>query len=177
MKADLVNQVEKAVKSVTASLDSVVHDAQTYVEAERRLASDARTAAEAAVAAELAHLRAQNDRLAHLLEAERSKSERARDTLTEKIAALIGDYAAERESSVRDGLTEVEEANVAAEAALSKFRTSHGEYMDDALSKGKQFGSILDKKSVDLKRTRDGAFKVCHLVASLSPTYSPNSRH
>jgi kinesin family protein 11 len=166
------------MKNVSASTESIIRETNTYVQAERQLASDARSAVEDAVAAEVVHLRAQNAHLAQLLETERLEGARDREALMQTIGAAIGEYAATRERRVRGALSEVERANGTAEAALGKLGVGHGQMMDDALERGKQLEFVLDKKGSELKRTRDGATKVPSFlwdVASQSLTL-PNRR-
>jgi kinesin family protein 11 len=170
-EADIPRQIEQAMKNVSASTESIIRETNTYVQAERQLASDARSAVEDAVAAEVVHLQAQNAHLTRLLEAERLEGARDREALMQTIGAAIGEYAATRERRMRGALGEVERANGAAEAALGKLGAGHGQMMDDALERGKQLGFVLDKKGSELKRTRDGATKVpsflCRIACQL----------
>jgi kinesin family protein 11 len=148
------------MKALAASADAIVREAQAFAQSQHALAASARAAAVEAVDAETARLRAQNTALARALEGERARAASARDALATQIAGLLADYAEKHDSGVRGVFSAVQAGNRGAEAALTGFRTAHTKVVDEAMAHGQQAQAAFEKKSGDLKRTRDGAVKV-----------------
>jgi kinesin family member 11 len=155
-----VRQAEKAVKSISASFESVLREAHTFAETERALALESRNATEEAVASELARLKAQNAGLVRALEQERQRSDRAQTDLVQRVAGLVSDFAADREQSMREVLGAVENANSEAAVQLANYQAAQTSRMEDAAKRGKTWAGSLEKTGVELKRSRDGSIKV-----------------
>lgn len=156
----IIHQAEKAVKAVSSSFETILREAQSFVESERKLALNVKTATEDAVAGELARLRSQNALLGSLLDGEKLKLERARDELLQRFAGLLGEFTTERERGMRDAFGELERGNLGAEPALAQFGQDQRALVDEAVGRGKQWTAGLERKGSELKRTRDGALKV-----------------
>lgn len=105
-------------------------------------------------------LRSQNSLLTNLLDGERLKLDHARDDLLQRVAGLLGDFTSEREKSMRDAFGELEHGNLAAEPDLMTFGEEQRIRVDEVVSKGNQWSVGLERKSSELKRSRDAALKV-----------------
>jgi kinesin family protein 11 len=153
-------KAENVVKAVSSSLETVVYEAQSFVESERKLVAEVKKRTEDAVSAELGRLRSQNALLTRLLDAEKLKLESAQGELLQRFAGLLGEFTAQRNHGLREAFAEVERSNAEAEPALTTFEEAQCMVVDQAVVRGRQWGAELDKKGVELKRTKDTALKV-----------------
>ena len=110
--------------------------------------------------AEVLRLQQQNALLTRLLESERTKAERAKEELIQRIAGLLGNFTTERDRSLREAFAEMTESNSSAEAGMVKLGKEQGQRLDAVVEKGMEWTTTLNKREGDLKRTRDGGFKV-----------------
>jgi kinesin family protein 11 len=153
-------QAEKAFKSVGSLLEIIVQESQTYIQQERQLLLDAKALSDEATSAEIGRLQEQNALLTRLLESERLKSEKAKDQLILRISGLLGDFATERDRSLRDAFEEMHNRNVIGEGEMERCGSENGERIINVIRAGEDWGSSLTRRGGESKRSRDGAFKV-----------------
>lgn len=153
-------QVEKAFKSLGAITETVLEEAQDYIETERKSLQEAKAIADSTSKTEIIRLQQQNALLNRLLESERGKAERAQEELLKRISGLLGTFVTERDRSLREAFSEMTDSNTNAEAGMVKLGKDQGERLDAVVDKGMEWSTALNKREGELKRTRDGAFKV-----------------
>ncbi|KAJ3559108.1 hypothetical protein NM688_g534 [Phlebia brevispora] len=163
--------VEKAFKSLSAITETILAEAQDYIESERKSLQETKALADSTSKAEILRLQQQNALLTRLLESERAKAERAQQDLLNRISGLLGSFVAERDRSLREAFSEMTDSNTAAEAGMVRLGKDQGERLDAVVDKGREWSSTLTKKGGELKRTRDGAFKT---IGNASSTMREN---
>ncbi|KII88479.1 hypothetical protein PLICRDRAFT_161615 [Plicaturopsis crispa FD-325 SS-3] len=154
-----LSTVEKALKGIGSLVDAVIREAHAYVEAERASALEAKSLVNSAASAEITRLQEQNTLLTRLLEAEKTKGERAKDELLQRVSGLIGDFTAARDRSLREAMGVVQEGNREAAGSMQSFDSAHGKAIDGMVMRGSDVAMTLDKRGGESKRTRDGAIK------------------
>jgi hypothetical protein len=152
--------MDKAVKAMSLLVDTILREAQEHIDRERKSVLDAKALAEAAAGDEIRRLKEQNAHLARLLQAERSKSEKAKDDLIKRISGLLGDFVSDRDRSLREAFADIEEGNEKAQGALKEFSTEEVAIADGVAARGKEWALGLEKKAGENKRLRDGSLKV-----------------
>lgn len=153
------HQVEKAFKSIGSITDTILQEAQDYVTTERKSLQDAKAMADSTTQAEIARLQSQNVLLMRAVEAEKGKTERAKDDLVKRMVALFDTFTAERARSLRETFSELAESNTAAEAGMAKLGKDQGQRLESVISRGKELSGSLDKRASESKRLRDGGLK------------------
>jgi kinesin family member 11 len=152
--------MDKAVKTMSMLVDTVIREAQEHIDRERKCIVEAKTLADTAASDEIARLKDQNSYLAQLLQTERAKSERAKDELIKRISGLLGDFVSERDRSLRESFADVSEGNEKTQSVLTDFNEEHAQRVDGVVSRGQEWSVGLEKKAGENKRLRDGSLKV-----------------
>ncbi|KDQ60800.1 hypothetical protein JAAARDRAFT_204605 [Jaapia argillacea MUCL 33604] len=158
--------VESTLASMTAIVETVVREAYSHVEAERKSLQEAKNLAESTVNAEVLRLREQNASLSRMLESEKVKSQRAKDDLIERVSGLLSSFTSERDRSLRETISQVQLENAGSEAEIMRFGEAHGQKIDEASERGKEWRVSVERRSVEGKRTRDGALKALSTAGS-----------
>ncbi|KAJ7145387.1 hypothetical protein C8R43DRAFT_1197079 [Mycena crocata] len=151
--------VEKAVKAMR-SVENIVREACTFVEAERDLVVEAKLLAANATASEMTRLRNQNDLLVQLLDDEKLKGEEAKDELLQRVSGMLGDFMRERDQGLREAVGIVQ-----AEEGMKVFNRKHGDIVETMETKSNEVEREVEKWGRDAKRARDGVLK--HSTAKL----------
>jgi kinesin family protein 11 len=129
---------------------------------------DVKALSDEATSAEIGRLQEQNALLARLLESERMKSQKAKDQLISRISGLLGDFAAERDQSLREAFEEMHNKNLIGEGEMEKCGNENGERMVNVIRAGEDWSGSLTRRGGEGKRLRDGALKVgFHLISIL----------
>ncbi|KZT67731.1 kinesin-domain-containing protein [Daedalea quercina L-15889] len=162
--------VETAFKTLGNVIDTVLREAQTYVATERKLLQEAKTMADNTTNAEILRLQHQNALLIRLLEAEKAKADRAKDELIKRVSGLLGDFTAERDRSLREAFSAMTESNASAEQEMVRLGQEHGKRLEDAVGRGKQWSTELEKRGAESKRTRDGGIKTINAARTVIHT-------
>ncbi|OCH94988.1 kinesin-domain-containing protein [Obba rivulosa] len=154
--------VEKAFKLLGNLAETVIREAQDYVITERQSLQEARTLADSATDAEMARLQEQNTLLFHLLEAEKQKTEHARDELMKRISVLLGDFTSERDRSLREAFSEIRDSNAAAQQEMTRLGVEQGQHLETVMTHGAEWGTRLENRANECKKTRDAGVKTLH---------------
>ena len=160
-------QVEKALNSIAVLIQSVIHETQEYMTVERKHSAEAKLIAESRAEEQIRHLTEQNAQLTRLLQHEKSKSERMKNDLVERVSGLLNEFVAERDKSLEEAFTRIKQENGQVESTLNGFTEEYSRRADDVVKRNQELGNSLEKKGEQCKRLRDGAFKVI-------PTYFLN---
>lgn len=123
---------------------------------------------------EISRLQDQNILLTRALDAEKAKSERAKEDLVKRIIALFDAFTAERGESLRGMFSEIAESNTAAQAGMEKLGKDQGQRLEGLMGRGREWGGALTKRADESKRLRDGGMKVSSMHGA-SPDYSLTS--
>ncbi|EIN07350.1 kinesin-domain-containing protein [Punctularia strigosozonata HHB-11173 SS5] len=157
---------ERALKSTASLIDTIIREAQQFIEDERKSALAAKNMTDTVVNAEVLRLREQNALLVQLLDTQKVDAERARDDLLQRVSGLLGEFTAERDRSLRETFKVIHDSNDVAEQNMSEFTQAHSKGIAQMTERGKTWSESLEKRSGEGKRTRDGVLK--SLVASHS---------
>lgn len=151
---------EKALKLMGQVVESVLRDAFKFIEGERQTILSVKSLASDAANAEIKRLRQQNQRLIQSLETERTAANAAKADLVQRISGMLGTFVVERDAALKASFQTIQRDNESGEASLKQFISKHDEVLESMESEGMAIAATMEKKNGDVKRTRDGAFKV-----------------
>jgi kinesin family protein 11 len=164
-------QVEKALNSIAVLIQSVIHDSQEYISAERKHSIEVRSLAESQAEEQIRYLKEQNAQLTRMLQYEKSKSERMKKDLVERVSGLFNDFVTERDRSLEEAFTKIKQENGQVESTLNGFTEEYSRKADEVMTRNQELSTFLEKKGEQCKRLRDGAIKVIliFVIAPLCP--------
>lgn len=158
-------------------IDAAVDDALLFVKAESESIMQAKAISDEVSRTEISRLQAQNTLLSRALEAEKSRSEKAKEELLQRMSGLLDDFVATRHQELSDAFGTVLKGNLRAEEELGKFGQQHERLIDHAHSRGAELSASFARKGAEGKRLRDGAMKVVlPLIVSDVSEYFPSLR-
>lgn len=141
-------------------IDTAVEDVLSFVKAEGESTLQAKVITDEMARAEISHLQTQNALLSRALEAEKIKSEKAKEELVQRISGLLGDFVSARHQELSEAFGAVVKGNVRVEEEFGKFGQRHERLIDHANSRGAEFSASFARRGAEGKRFRDGAMKV-----------------
>jgi kinesin family protein 11 len=153
-------QVEKALGSLAALIQSVIHDSQEYMSSERKHSTEIRSLAEGQAEEQIRHLKEQNAQLTRLLQHERLKSERMKSDFVERVSGLFNELISEKDKSLEEAFTKIKQENGQVENSLNGFIGQYSQRADGMVTRNQELSTSLEKKGEQCKRLRDGASKV-----------------
>lgn len=127
---------------------------------ERKHHAEVQSLAESQAEEQIRYLKEQNAQLTRLLQYEKLKSERMKNDLVERVSSLLNDFVCERDRSMEETFTKIKQQNCQVENTLNGFREEYARKADDVLRRNQELSTVLEKKSEQYKRLRDGAHKV-----------------
>ncbi|EIW85175.1 kinesin-domain-containing protein [Coniophora puteana RWD-64-598 SS2] len=151
--------IENAFMNMDQLMSSMLSDAMTNIQEDEQISSQASTTAEKMSQIEIARLQAQNTQLTKLLEAERAKSQKAKDELVKQISDLLAGFVASRDSDMCSTFGFVAHDNAKGEEEMKKHAQQHRELMAELSTRHAEAASQYRERGVEAKRTRDGALK------------------
>ncbi|KAI6167000.1 P-loop containing nucleoside triphosphate hydrolase protein [Pisolithus thermaeus] len=151
--------VENALKAMGSVMDTVLTEALAFVKVEAESALQAKSLVDEMSRAEIAHLQTQNARLLETLEAEKVKSEKAKDELLQRVSTLLGEFVATRDLELRQAFDTVTKGNAKVQETITKLGQKHERLMSDTAARGVELSTSFQRRTVECKRTRDGALK------------------
>ncbi|KAG8217543.1 P-loop containing nucleoside triphosphate hydrolase protein, partial [Butyriboletus roseoflavus] len=160
--------LEGALVAMGSLIDTAVDEALLYVKAAGESTLQAKAITDEMSRAEISHLQAQNALLSRALEAEKIKSEKAKEELVQRISGLLGDFVAARHEELSEAFGAVVKGNVRVEEELGKFGQRHERLIDHANSRGAELSASFARKGVEGKRLRDGAMKSANSAQNAS---------
>jgi kinesin family protein 11 len=151
--------VEKALKAMGSLIETIVCESREYVNVERESVLQAKALANAIANSEMLRLRQQNEILTRLLESERIKADRAKDELIQRVSGLLGDFTRDRDKGLREAVGVMQQSNEEAREEMKVFDEKHGGAVVEMARRSVEVGGVLESRSAEGKRTRDGAVK------------------
>jgi kinesin family protein 11 len=127
---------------------------------ERKHSAEVKSLAESQAEEQIRHLEEQNAQLTRLLQHEKSKSERMKNDLVERVSGLLNEFVAERNRSLEESFTKMKQENGHVESTLNGFTEEYSRKADDVMRRNQELSTSLEKKGEQCKRLRDGANKV-----------------
>jgi kinesin family member 11 len=152
--------VEKALKTLGSIVESLVRETQSHIEEERVSMQQVNALADSTINDELIRLRQQNEMLTRLLETERAQGEKAKDELIQRVSGLLGDFTKERDRSLAQAVVCVQGSNNKAEEGMRSFGDAFAQLTTIMGKRRDKTIGVLERRSGENKRTRDGALKV-----------------
>jgi kinesin family member 11 len=141
-------------------IQSLIHETQEYMAVERKHSAEAKLIAENQAEEQIRHLKEQNAQLVRLLQQEKSKSERMKNDLVQRVSGLLNEFVAERDKSLEGAVARIKQENSQMESTLNDVTEQYSRKADDMLMRNQELGASFEKKGEQCKRLRDGAFKV-----------------
>ncbi|KAK0450884.1 kinesin 2 [Armillaria borealis] len=151
--------LEKALKAMAQLVEGVLHDALQFIETERQGLLALQSLGSNAANAEIQRLHEQNEALTITIENERLRADKSKSELVQRISGLLGDFVMERDKGLRAAVKDVQTANEKGTGAMKEFIAKQDSTLNGMDSEGAKVATILEKRSGDVKRTRDGALK------------------
>jgi kinesin family protein 11 len=156
--------METSLDALHTLMDGVLRQATDDITEDGRAISEVKALADAAASEEIARLKQQNEELSRLLDRGRVDAEKAKDELVKRVSGLLGDFLNERQVSLKTAIEDVQAGNAkAAESHQSALKKQH-EIWRDMESRVLSSESVINRTGKDLKRLRDGTFKVRTLL-------------
>jgi kinesin family protein 11 len=157
---EALGAVETELKTMGSLLETVIREARGHIDADLETARAAKTLTSVNCKNEVARLQQQNEALIALLENEKLKADNAKDELIRRLSVSLGDFAVERDRSLREAFGVIQSANQNREDETELYAEQHDKLMDRIKNDGTELDGQLQRRSGESKRTRDGAFKV-----------------
>lgn len=132
---------------------------------------EAKNLAKSTADSEVARLQQQNLLLARLLEQEKQNADRARDELIQRVSALLGDFATERNRSLKESFSEMTQSNAMAKEEMVQLGQVQGQHLDGVMTQGTEWNTSLDKRVAENKKVKEGGLKVV-FSSSVTVLYS-----
>jgi kinesin family protein 11 len=145
-------------------IGTAVDEALSFIKVEGESTLQVKAVTDEMSRAEISHLQTQNALLSRALEAEKIKSEKAKEELLQRISGLLGDFVSARHQELSEAFGTVVKGNVRVEEELAKFGQRHERLIDHANSRGAELSASFTRKGVEGKRLCDGAMKVVSSV-------------
>ncbi|CAO1636360.1 unnamed protein product [Parajaminaea phylloscopi] len=146
--------MKRHLASMSEVITSVVQQAHAHVAAERSKIADLSEFTEQASLRETEHLKEQNQHLSSLLAKERSNATTMRDKLTSDVMALIGNYADERDRSLRDAVSSVQKRTIASQKEMAHFVSGHNERTEALTRACSAHEQFLDERASAAEKVR-----------------------
>ncbi|KAK0197090.1 kinesin 2 [Armillaria mellea] len=150
---------EKALKAMAQLVEDILRDALQFIETERQGLLALQSLGSDAANAEIQRLHEQNEALTIMIENERLRAEKSKSELVQQISGLLGDFVMERDKGLRGVVKEAQTANEKGTGAMKEFIAKQDSILNGMDDEGANVATILEKRSGDAKRTRDGALK------------------
>jgi len=131
---------------------------------ERKHSTEVRSLAESQAEEQIRYLKEQNAQLTRLLQYEKSKSERMKNDLVERVSGLFNEFVTERDKSLEETFTKIKQENGQMEGALNDFTDGYSQKADEVMARSQELSTVLEKKGEQCKRLRDGAIKVISVI-------------
>ncbi|KAF9227911.1 kinesin-domain-containing protein [Gyrodon lividus] len=151
--------VEDALKALGSLIDIIITEGLAFIKAEGESTLQAKALVDEMSRAEIVRLQAQNSLLAHTLETEKIRSERAKDELVQRVSGLLGEFVAAQDQELRETFGGVIKGNVKAEEEVGKFGQRHARLMTDTAARCAEVSTSFTRRGAEGKRMRDGAMK------------------
>lgn len=152
--------MEKALNSIAALIQSVIHDSQEYMVVERKHTTEVKLLAESQAEEQIRYLKEQNAQLTRLLQHEKLKSDRMKNDLVGRVSGLLNEFVVERDRSLEDAFTKIKQENGRVEGSLNGFTEEYSRKADEVMTRNQELSTSLEKNGEQCKRLRDGAYKV-----------------
>ena len=136
---------------------------------ERKHNTEVTSLAESQAEEQIRYLKEQNAQLTRLLQHEKSKSERMKNHLVERVSGLFNEFVTERDRSLEEAFTKIKQENGQVENTLNGFAEEYSRKADEVMTRNQELSTLLEKKGEQCKRLRDGAIKV---ISVITPFYS-----
>jgi kinesin family protein 11 len=166
--------IGKAVDTLQVALESIVRQAKTFVEEQRKLVAEIKEYANAQAQVEIARLKKQNQLLNQMVANERSKANAAKDDLVKRVTGLLDNFLQERDESLKVATKGLQRENDGMLKATEAEFVNHGKTYDTAEARIHAFDGVLQQNTRENKRKRDMISKVglmlfIPFVGSLNP--------
>ncbi|GJJ12126.1 hypothetical protein Clacol_006367 [Clathrus columnatus] len=110
--------MNESVEALTRVFNSIISETKKHSQEEIELTMDLRRLVAENGNAEIQRLKSQNKILSRLLQSERTKAERARNDLVQRISTLLGEFVDDRDRDLREVVSEVQNSTSQSEMAL-----------------------------------------------------------
>ncbi|GLB34934.1 putative kinesin-domain-containing protein [Lyophyllum shimeji] len=151
--------VEAALTALFSAMNAIVQGTSDFLDIERENIRRVDALASEASRWEIVRLTQQNEALTKMLEAERMEADKAKDELMQRVSGLLGDFAAERDRSLREAVGVIQEGNRQGREGMETFMESHAGIMKQMETGSVEASEALQRRRGEGKRTRDGALK------------------
>ena len=152
--------METSLDALHTLMDGVLRQATNDITQGSQAISEVKILANTAASEEIARLKQQNEELSRLLDRGRVDAEKAKDELVKRISGLLGNFLNERQVFLRTTIEDVQAGNAKAAESRQSALKKQDEIWCDMESRAVSSESVINRTGKDLKRLRDGTFKV-----------------
>ncbi|KAE9396081.1 kinesin 2 [Gymnopus androsaceus JB14] len=141
---------------------SEAHAAETakFFEREQETLVKASNIVQQSTESEVERLREQNRALVALVQQQKIDANKAKDNLLQKVSGLLVNFVNEQDRGLREAVSSMQEANVAAGDEMKALGQNHGQAVSSLERERSSMVAVSDQARSDAKRTKDGSLKV-----------------
>jgi kinesin family protein 11 len=132
---------------------------------ERKHSTEVRSLAERQAEEQIRYLKEQNAQLTRLLQYEKSKSERMKNDLVERVSGIFNEFVTERDRSLEEAFNRIKQENGQVESTLNDYTEEYSQRTDEVMTRSQELNTSLEKRGEQCKRLRDGAIKVILVIS------------
>ncbi|KAF8964705.1 P-loop containing nucleoside triphosphate hydrolase protein [Flammula alnicola] len=114
-----VNILEQSASILYSLVEAISREVHTYLADERDALTQMQTLANTLAGKEVAHLKRQNELLAHMLVSERENAEKAKGELLQRVSAMLGEFMQQRDNHLKESIGNLQHSNKEVEDLLA----------------------------------------------------------
>lgn len=165
------SQLEMTVQTLGTLFDTVVHEAQEYVSAERTNVSELTDLTNLTIKAECSRLQKQNAMLGQMLKKEQAQTQQAKEELVQHFSSMLSDFISKRQTITQSIVSKAIEGNGATSEAMEAFGTGTHAVITSMDRRGNSVGGSLRSLAAEGQQVRSGTFKT---IKETTATFGTN---
>lgn len=165
------SQLEMTVQTLGTLFDTVVHEAQEYVSAERTNVSELTDLTNQTIKAECSRLQKQNAMLGQMLKKEQAQTQQAKEELVQHFSSMLSDFISKRQTITQSIVSKAIEGNGATSEAMEAFGTGTHAVITSMDRRGNSVGGSLRSLAAEGQQVRSGTFKT---IKETTATFGTN---
>lgn len=153
------SQLEMTVQTLGTLFDTVVHEAQEYVSAERTNVSELTDLTNQTIRAECSRLQKQNAMLTQMFKKEQAQTQQAKEELVQHFSSMLSDFVSKRQTITQSIVSKAIEGNGATSEAIEAFGTGTHAVITSMDRRGNSVGGSLRSLAAEGQQARNGTLK------------------
>ncbi|KAF7440518.1 kinesin motor protein cin8 [Pleurotus ostreatus] len=158
------SQLEMTVQTLGTLFDTVVHEAQEYVSAERTNLSELTDLTNQTIKAECSRLQTQNAMLGQMLKKEQAQTQQAKEELVQLFSSMLSDFISKRQTITQSIVSKAIEGNGVTSEAMEAFGTGTHAVITSMDRRGNSLGGSLRSLAAEGQQVRSGTLKARRML-------------